>query len=563
MNRIIIEETDITSNELINIGSDVVYVPGFAVGGTQVARNPKLCTSISEFEDAFGESAPTFLVDQVYPLKLGTTPGFSVYAIPTASGQNRIWYNGGTFDPSYVYAKELIRAGLPVVYERVNNYTTKPSFENSVTLYSNMATYQAGTSPDYVVYDNCYYVCKVAITTPEEFTAAHWTKVAENGNTVEAFSTSKTYAVGDYCINSTKYYMCTTAITTAGAWNADNWEEVSDPSVVTYDVTVDRMYDVMMGNNLVTGENALYDENVPGSLSEISTYNIKYITSGGYPTFEYEQTTGSGQTETTVTIAQKMATLAATRGDAIAFIDHTDNAARPLTGTNSVYSVASTGFLSSATASFATMITPWAIYDTTTSANISLPGSFGYFVALARSLRTYPSWLPIAGVVRGLVPSIKNLDTTYTLTNAIADSYQTDVTIATNTASINAITYINDQGFTIWGNRTLSASSNNGFASTFLNMRNLICDVKKQAFKSAQRYMFEQNTDILWVNFKNDIQKLLDQMVTSSAVRRYKILKVTTTDKTRIAAKIQIVPIYAVETFEISIIMTDEEITVE
>ena len=52
-------------------------------------------------------------------------------------------------------------------------------------------------------------------------------------------------------------------------------------------------------------------------------------------------------------------------------------------------------------------------------------------------------------------------------------------------------------------------------------------------------------------------------MVTSSAVRRYKILKIATSDKTRIAAEIQIVPIYAVETFKISIIMTDEEITVE
>ena len=564
MNRIIIEEADVTSNELINIGSDVVYVPGFAVGGTQVARSPKLCTSISEFEKAFGESAPTFLVDQVYPLKVDSTPGFSVYAIPTVSGQNRIWYNGGTFDPSYVYAKELIRAGLPVVYERVNNYTNKPSFANSVTLYSDMATYQTGTSPDYVVYNNCYYVCTTAITTPEEFTASHWTKVTETGATIEDFSSTETYDVGDYCINNTKYYMCTTAITTAGNWNADNWEEVSDPSIVKYDVTVDRMYDVMMGINLGDDEYPLYDENVPGSLSEVSTYNIKYITSGGYPTFEYGQTiSSSGQSDVTITIAQEMATLAASRGDAIAFIDHTDNAARALNGEHSVYGVASAGFLSTTTASYATMITPWAIYDTVSSSNISLPGSFGYFIALARALRTYPSWLPVAGVVRGLIPSVKNLNTTHTLTNAIADSYQTDISTATSSPSINAITYINDQGFTIWGNRTLSSSASNGFASTFLNMRNLICDVKKQAFKAAQRYMFEQNTDILWVNFQNDIQKLLDQMVTSYAVRRYKILKVATTDKTRIAAEIQIVPIYAVETFKISIIMTDEEITVE
>lgn len=511
MNRIIINEQDITSNELVNIGSDVVYVPGFAVGGSQVARNPKLCTSISEFESAFGAEAPKFLVDQVYPLKEGNVAGFTELAIPDVSGADRIWYNGGTFDPSYVYAKELIRAGLPVVYERVNQVASVPAFADNITLYSSAETYAAGA---YVVYDGAYYLCNTAIETPE-------------------------------------------------TWNSNHWTAVDTETVPWYDVTVERMYDVMMGSNLGEDEYALYDENVPGSLSEVSTFNIKYITSGGYPTFEYSQTTGSGQTQTITSIAQKMATLAASRGDAIAFIDHTDNAARPLNGANSVYGVATQGFLSDTTASFATMITPWGIYDTTTSTNISLPGSFGYFMAMARALRTYPSWLPIAGVVRGLIPSVKSLNTTHTLTNAIADSYQADIGTTTSVPSINAITYINDQGFTIWGNRTLLSSSINGFASTFLNMRSLICDVKKQAFKAAQQYMFEQNTDILWVNFKNNIQKLLDQMVSSSAVRKYKILKVATSDKTRIAAKIQIVPIYAVETFEISIIMTDEEVTVE
>ena len=510
MNRIIINEQDITTNEASNISSDIVYVPGFAVGGTQAARAPKLCTSISEFENAFGAMAPTFLVDQVYPLKAGTTAGFSELAIPSVSGEDRIWYNAGTKDPSYVYAKELIRNGLSVVYERVNMVADKPSFAENIRLYSSSATYVVN---EYVVYNGAYYKCKTAINTPEAWTAAHW-------------------------------------------------DAVSTEEATWYDVTVERMYDAMMGNNLGTDESAIFDENVPGSLSEISTYNIKYLTSGGYPTFEYSQTSGSGSSQTTVTLAQKMATLAATRGDAIAFIDHTDNAARALTGENSVYGVVSEGFLSPATSSFATMITPWGIYDTTESSDVSLPGSFGYFLALSRALKTYPSWLPIAGVVRGLIPSLKSLRTDKTLTNAIADSYQTATTVTTSNISINAITYINDQGYSVWGNRTTSLPAN-GFATVFLNMRNLICDVKKQAFKAAQQYMFEQNTDILWVNFKNNIQKLLDQMVSGTAVNRYKIIRLTTSDKTKIAAKILIVPIYAVEAFEISIIMTDEEITVE
>lgn len=520
MRRIIINEQDITSNEAQNLGNDVVYVPGFAVGGSQPARSPKLCTSVSEFENAFGSQAPTFLVDQVYPLKpaTGAGKGFPAVAIPNSSGEQRIWYNQGGKDPSYVYAKELIRNGLSVVYERINQVTTMPSFAGNITLYSTTAGY---AKDSYVVYNGAYYTNEAAIEEP------------------------------------------------AGAWDSTKWtaipETSDDPEVVTaqwYDVTVDRMYDAMLGINLASEEHSIYDDAVPGSLSEISSFNIKYITSGGYPTFEFGYTSGSGQSITTTLAAQKLATLAYARGDAIAFIDHTDNPDRPLTGTDSVYSVISNGYLSSNTDSYSAMITPWGIYNTTESSDIPLAGSFGYLIALARALRTYPTWLPVAGVVRGIIPSLKSLHTTNTLTNAIADSYQLDPTSSDAVSSINAITYINGRGYTLWGNRTLSNVSN-GFATIFLNMRNLICDVKKQAFTAAQQCMFEQNTDVLWVNFKNNVQKLLDQMVAGSAVDRYKIVKVATNDKTKIAAHIQIVPIYAVESFEISVIMTDEEIIVE
>ena len=520
MNRIIISETDVTSNELTNIGSDIVYIPGFAIGGTQAVRSPKLCTSISEFENAFGESAPRFIADQLYPAKSGSIPGFDSASIPVESGGTgvNIWYNKGTKDPSYIYAKELIRAGLPVVYERINNVTQAPSFAvdpngnliEGFNIYSNLATYAVN---DYVIYNNAYYKCKTAISTPEELTASHW----------DAVDMTET------------------------PW---------------FDVTVDRMYDAMMGNNLGTDETDIYNENVPGSLSEISTYNIKYITSGGYPTYGYSQTIGSGGEATTVELQQKLATLAASRGDAIAFIDHTNTPSRPLVGEGSVYNTVSSGMVSQATASFATMITPWGIYDTSEASNVSMPGSFGYFLALARALRAYPSWLPVAGIVRGLIPALKGLNTNKQLTNAIADAYQTSPSESSGNISINAITWINDQGYTIWGNRTATKFSD-GFATTFLNMRNLVCDVKKRAFKAAQTYMFEQNTDVLWVNFKSNIEGLLDQMVSGRAVDHYKILRVATNDKTKIAAKIQIFPIYAVESFEISIILTDEEITVE
>ena len=54
------------------------------------------------------------------------------------------------------------------------------------------------------------------------------------GTVAEAYSTSKTYAVGDYVIHDEEFYRCTTAITTAEAFNSAHWtklvltDEVSD-----------------------------------------------------------------------------------------------------------------------------------------------------------------------------------------------------------------------------------------------------------------------------------------------------------------------------------------------
>ena len=94
-------------------------------------------------------------------------------------------------------------------------------------------------------------------------------------------------------------------------------------------------------------------------------------------------------------------------------------------------------------------------------------------------------------------------------------------------------------------------------------MRNLICDVKKRAYRAAQKCLFEQNTDTLWLNFQSDVMGLLDQMKAGNIIKYYKILKIETTDKTKLAARIQIAPIYAVETVEIEIYLTDEDAIVE
>ena len=79
---------------------------------------------------------------------------------------------------------------------------------------------------------------------------------------------------------------------------------------------------------------------------------------------------------------------------------------------------------------------------------------------------------------------------------------------------------------------------------------------------TAKRLMFEQNSDILWINFKAGITPLLDQMVSGQGLTGYKIIKGKTSEKGKVVATIRLYPIYAVEDFEITVAISDEEVSV-
>ena len=292
-------------------------------------------------------------------------------------------------------------------------------------------------------------------------------------------------------------------------------------------------------------------------------YSVKYLTSGGYPTFEYN----------TKAISQQMATLCKARGDCIALIDHTNNMSRSLIGKTSVYEVAKSQAyaLDDGTDVFAAMFTPWGSYGlvsnysasnqlTDTSINIAscdLPPSFAYLITLASSIQINPNWLAIAGATRGKVKNLLEVNSSQILTNSIADSYQNDDVVC-----INPITNIKPYGQCIWGNRTLALNKTGATALSYLNLRNLVNDIKKNLYKSCQGLLFEQNTDILWVKFLSKVTPQLDQMVSGSGISGYKVIKGNPSDKTLITATVIIYPVYAVEQFEITVHLTDDELSV-
>ena len=75
--------------------------------------------------------------------------------------------------------------------------------------------------------------------------------------------------------------------------------------------------------------------------------------------------------------------------------------------------------------------------------------------------------------------------------------------------------------------------------------------------------MFEQNNEVLWLNFKSLLMPLLDQMVSGEGLSSYKVIKNVTQDKTKLSATIRLYPVYAIESFEIMITLEDEEVTVQ
>lgn len=336
---------------------------------------------------------------------------------------------------------------------------------------------------------------------------------------------------------------------------APAWDPTAIYRIVSNGINISNMYDSLSAVYAITDS----------GLADKGNYSIKYLTSGGYPTYEYSQNS----------LVSKMLNLCQERGDCVAFIDHTDNPYRNqnIDQPGSLYYAIKNDLTFQTSGEFATMFTPWATYIRNTTdldeqmrkaknydASVRMPGSFAYFLSLGDSLTVNPNWLAVAGVARGLVQNLASGGMTTNIPNGTADKMSPRDAI-----SINPITNIKPYGYTIWGNRTLknNATEGNLTATSFLNVRNLVSDIKKEVYRTARRLTFEQNSDILWINFKAELTPLLDKMLHGYGISSYKLQLDTThpkyNEKATLCVKIIISPIEPVEDFYVSIIMQDDQ----
>ena len=199
-----------------------------------------------------------------------------------------------------------------------------------------------------------------------------------------------------------------------------------------------------------------------------------------------------------------------------------------------------------------------------------VPASFGYLCAFATSVQSNPVWYAAAGSFRGIIPELAGVDKDYSTAEiemlqarAKNDEVALDDSGDNVGIAINPIAYVRPFGHIVWGNRTFrdNASNDDGTgllkATSFLNCRIISSEVAKTAYNAARKYTFEQNSEVLWLNFTSQLLPLLERMETGNGILDYTITRVATNKKARLAARITLIPIEAVEDFDIEIELTD------
>ena len=619
MPKIVISEEDLTISNEVDVAANVVYVPGMTL--KEVDEKPVLFTTVEEFTKKYGEEPYKFKHAQVI------------------DGKEIV--GEGEYEKSYIYAIELLTAGLPIYFQNIvkienddtdalqdfylklglyrgNSKTAGDvsvevgafEYKNNQEIFtSTNIPYQlvsTETVGNYAVYGFIPY---------NNDTATNTYLGLPNGNRfVVKTKNSKITSREDLPENT----ICTIAVSdgTTNTYTKANFEE--DGSLITVlnvrpssEVTIDITWKAAVNDDPETEENEAQDadrtvlkftftdatfgnenesidtESAYSIILDNWTYNIKFITTGGYPTIL--------DTKKDIGLLETISMAAAVRGDSVALADipYNENIYEAYKGINDIITeeILETNYYvkggqsnkcnlvftlnekrkGESTLKYSTIVGPYATYEIynniLTAAEIErvdLPGSFGYLLGLVNNINTLknPDYLAIAGVTRGLVPHIIQLKEE--TTGAQADAVQVR---EKGKMSLNPIIYVQNYGYCIWGNRTLfpniftkAKPQGDLAASSFLNIRVMAADVKKVIYDACRKLTFETNNIELWLKFKAEVEPILEKMVANGALERYELTKLATTEKATLSVYVKLVTLYAVEDFDVTVGLTDSTV---
>jgi hypothetical protein len=218
---------------------------------------------------------------------------------------------------------------------------------------------------------------------------------------------------------------------------------------------------------------------------------------------------------------------------------------------------------------YCAMTVPSVVYKMSDNAdfnnNKKFPGAFHYLACFKQSLGLgFAEWYAAAGYTRGVSSYVIDYTTVKLgeiAINALEPRNYGDPQSKYPAFACNVIANFRGSYY-LWGNRTAhplgsKAGGNDLVASHFLNIRQLCCTIKKQLYVACRRFTFDPNSDTLWFNFVNAIKPTLELMKADQGIRDYKILKVFTDKKATLKAKIRIIPIEAVEDFDLEVSLED------
>lgn len=198
------------------------------------------------------------------------------------------------------------------------------------------------------------------------------------------------------------------------------------------------------------------------------------------------------------------------------------------------------------------------------------PASFHYLACAKNSLdNNFKEWFAVGGYTRGIAASRYTIESTAcklgdmsmnALQPRVAGVFKAEddnsEDIQHNVA-VNPIICVRGIYY-LWGNRTGYTLTSKGLtAKHFLNIRQLCSTLKKQIYTSCRQVTFDPNNVNLWNNVVNAITPTLEVMKANEGIKGYKIEPVQANEKATLKAKIKIIPIEAVEDFDIEIALED------
>lgn len=332
-----------------------------------------------------------------------------------------------------------------------------------------------------------------------------------------------------------------------------------------------------------------------GDLTDKNIYNFKFITSGGYPNLADSGFKDDNKNVICSQSYKKLAELASNRGDAIAILELKEDiySKSELLDIVDVKTDTSGGVPETISSNFdkyktSAAFTPWCEFSiekmlpsdrkyTETQANkfdlselTTMPAGFAYLMAYAYSIQTNATWFAAAGVNRGQIPQMVRplFEIGDSFMEELQGRHDENDRPEIKKIRLNPIMNTGSYGYRIWGNRVAAPYKDPGgmyktMYIEFLNVRMLLCDIKKQVYAAAIRTTFEPNDDITWVSFKVLCNNLLDRMKSGRGVLWYRWTKLVSEERATIKARLTIRPIEAVEAFDITVFLSDQDAEIE